>query len=147
MAAVSTPLFAAFVSLGLIVPTAFFFWVHPHSPFVAASFQFSLQALGCSWKGYNLTRSGARQLRIDEPYMDEIFHIPQAQRYCRHVFIPWVPHSESRARKVLVVHTTCALRLPRGWGVALAAVPCTRNLFALDMFSHMVSAVVRQWGL
>jgi len=26
---------------------------------------------------------------VPEPYMDEIFHIPQAQRYCKNKFLEW----------------------------------------------------------
>ena len=27
--------------------------------------------------------------KVPEPYMDEIFHVPQAQRYCEHRFNEW----------------------------------------------------------
>eukprot|EP00191_Tetraselmis_sp_GSL018_P012453 CAMPEP_0177594952 /NCGR_PEP_ID=MMETSP0419_2-20121207/10076_1 /TAXON_ID=582737 /ORGANISM="Tetraselmis sp., Strain GSL018" /LENGTH=44 /DNA_ID= /DNA_START= /DNA_END= /DNA_ORIENTATION= len=37
--------------------------------------------------GWPLTFNG----EVPEPYMDEIFHVPQAQRYCRGDFAHWDP--------------------------------------------------------
>ncbi|KAM0432913.1 hypothetical protein ACHAPT_004618 [Fusarium lateritium] len=71
-------------SSGLVV-LPLFFWLLKHKgayPWLAGLFPVALAALCFSWL-YIVSAV------VPEPYLDEVFHIPQAQKYCEGKFLEW----------------------------------------------------------
>ncbi|KAG0633497.1 alpha-2-glucosyltransferase Alg10 [Tuber brumale] len=64
---------------------------------------------------------------VPEPYLDEVFHIPQAQAYCRNAFKTWDPKLTTPAGLYLSIYplsyvskcTPALLRSVNAWGVAV----------------------------
>jgi alpha-1,2-glucosyltransferase len=82
----------------------------------------SFLSLAIALTSYNINRL------VPEPYLDEVFHIPQAQAYCRNAFSVWDPKLTTPAGLYLLSYplsylgdacTPAALRAVNGFGVAL----------------------------
>ncbi|KAG0131099.1 alpha-2-glucosyltransferase Alg10 [Tuber indicum] len=64
---------------------------------------------------------------VPEPYLDEVFHIPQAQAYCRNAFQTWDPKLTTPAGLYLTIYplsyvskcTPALLRSVNAWGIAV----------------------------
>ncbi|PWW74640.1 Glycosyltransferase Family 59 protein [Tuber magnatum] len=64
---------------------------------------------------------------VPEPYLDEVFHIPQAQAYCRNAFRTWDPKLTTPAGLYLTTYplsyvakcTPALLRSVNAWGTAV----------------------------
>ncbi|KAL6652443.1 hypothetical protein ACP70R_011368 [Stipagrostis hirtigluma subsp. patula] len=57
---------------------------------------------------------------VPEPYMDEIFHVPQAQQYCRGDFLTWDPMITTPPGLYYVSLVYVASLFPGAWMIGLA---------------------------
>jgi alpha-1,2-glucosyltransferase len=81
----------------------------------------SVLSLVVALTSYNINRI------VPEPYLDEVFHIPQAQAYCRNAFSAWDPKLTTPAGLYLLSYplsylgacTPTTLRAVNGLGVAV----------------------------
>ncbi|KAJ2862496.1 glucosyltransferase [Coemansia erecta] len=70
---------------------------------------------------------------VGEPYMDEVFHVPQAQRYCNGQFDTWDPKLTTPPGLYLV-STVFAFVAPRGGGCTTAYLRLTNWMLGMLLF-------------
>ncbi|TVU15336.1 hypothetical protein EJB05_38852 [Eragrostis curvula] len=83
---------------------------------------------------------------VPEPYMDEIFHVPQAQQYCRGDFLTWDPMITTPPGLYYVSLVYVASLFPGAWMIRLAetfdALCSTAVLRSTNVIMAMVCAVL-----
>ena len=57
---------------------------------------------------------------VPDPYMDEIFHVPQAQHYCRGDFLTWDPMITTPPGLYYISLAYLASLFPGAWAIKVA---------------------------
>ncbi|KAJ2803645.1 glucosyltransferase [Coemansia helicoidea] len=94
----------------------------------------ALAAAGAAFAAYAAASYAVLQqvnAAVPEPYMDEVFHIPQCQRYCRGEFGAWDPKLTTPPGLYLV---SLALLAPAGAPCSAASLRATNWVLGLALF-------------
>ncbi|KAJ2714156.1 glucosyltransferase [Coemansia spiralis] len=114
-----------------------------HAPHSTLGRHAALAAAGAAFAVYAAASSAVLRrvaASVPEPYMDEVFHIPQAQRYCRGEFGTWDPKLTTPPGLYLV---SLALLAPAGVPCLPASLRTTNWVLDLALFWTIYGLVRR----
>uniref|UniRef100_A0ACD5V4T7 Uncharacterized protein n=1 Tax=Avena sativa TaxID=4498 RepID=A0ACD5V4T7_AVESA len=79
---------------------------------------------------------------VPDPYMDEIFHVPQAQRYCRGEFLVWDPMITTPPGLYYISLAYLASLFPGAWAIKVAEAFDLLCTTALLRSTNVIMAMV-----